>query len=385
MRRKLIVAACALVVLLAGGVGAGAWYVSDLVLVPKHPETIRYPEVIVRVSETTVTLTASPATTRPGTWSLNWSGGSAMVGDIVSRTADRVERVRVSGQTPPTGKRASMYMTYGGDPKTSLGLDYTEIMVRTELGDAPAWYIPARGDTWAITVHGSNAYRNSSLHAIATMHRAGLPVLDITYRNDLAAPASPDGLLHQGASEWRDLEAAMRTAKSMGAERIVLYGGSMGGAIVGQLLTRSPLADMVCAAVLENPEISSRRTGEFMASRLHLPAFLLPIAEQVIDWRGGFDISTIDLLHRPPRVKPPTLLLMGDADQEHPVETARELARASGAMGWPIQYEEFHGAGHSEIWSTDRARYDRVLAAFLARTAGANGRARGAAAARGRP
>ncbi|GAA4211229.1 alpha/beta hydrolase family protein [Microbispora amethystogenes] len=369
MKRKLLVAASALAVLSVGGLGAGAWYVSDIALVPNHPETIAYPEVVLGVTEGTVTVTASAATTRPGTWSLNWSSGSAMVGDIVRRSAGRVERVRVSGQTPPTGIRASMYMTYSGDPKTALGLDFTEVMVPTELGDAPAWYVPARGDTWAITVHGANAHRNSSLHAIATMHRVGMPVLDITYRNDLGAPASPDGFLHQGESEWRDLEAATGKARSMGARHIVLYGASMGGAIVGRFLTRSPLADVVSAVVLENPEISSRRTGEFAAARMHLPSFVVPITEKVIDWRGGFDIAAIDLLGHPPRVKPPTLLLMGDADQEHPVETARELARSSGAMNWPIQYEEFPGAGHSEIWSTDRGRYDRTLAAFLTRTA----------------
>ncbi|NUS07038.1 MAG: prolyl oligopeptidase family serine peptidase [Nonomuraea sp.] len=367
MKRKLLVAAAALAVLLIAGMGAGAWYVSDLALVPKHPATITYPEVVLGVTDTTITVTASAATTRPGTWSLNWPSGSAMVGDIVGRSPGRVERVRVSGRTPPTGIRASIYMTYGGDPKTALGLDFTEIMVPTELGDAPAWYVPARGDTWAITMHGSNANRNSSLHAFATMHRAGLPVLDITYRNDLGAPPSPDGLLHQGESEWRDVEAAIRKAQSMGARHVVLYGGSMGGAVVGQLLARSPLAGVVSAAVLENPEISTRRTGEFTAARLHLPSFTVPIMEQVIDWRGGFDIAEIDLLRHPPRVRPPTLLLMGDADEEHPVETARELAKASAGMNWPIQYEEFPGAGHSEIWSTDRERYDRTLAAFLTR------------------
>ncbi len=106
MKRKLLVAASALTVLVIGGMGAGAWYVSDVTLVPKHPETITYPEVVLGVTDRTITVTASAATTRPGTWSLNWSSGSAMVGDIVKRSAGRVERVRVSGQTPPTGIRA---------------------------------------------------------------------------------------------------------------------------------------------------------------------------------------------------------------------------------------------------------------------------------------
>ncbi|GHE45484.1 hypothetical protein GCM10017673_54400 [Streptosporangium violaceochromogenes] len=71
MKRKLIVAASVPAILLAGGVGAGAWYVSDIALVPKHPSTVTYPEVVLGVTATTVTLTASPATVRPGTWSLN--------------------------------------------------------------------------------------------------------------------------------------------------------------------------------------------------------------------------------------------------------------------------------------------------------------------------
>ena len=139
--------------------------------------------------------------------------------------------------------------------------------MRTELGPAPAWYVPASGSTWVIAVHGQNARRNAMV-AIPIFHRLGLPVLAITYRNDEGAPASADGLMHYGESEYRDLESAVRYAQSKGAKRVVLYGGSMGGMIVGQFLARSPLAGVVTATLLDSPLLSMPMVAAFGGRRL---------------------------------------------------------------------------------------------------------------------
>lgn len=379
-RRAVILLAAALLVIAAVGAGWVAWYSSDEFIESRQPSVSENPDQVLAVrtdgGARSVTLRASAATTRPGTWSISWNGGAALVGDVTRRSPGRVERPLLHGTVPMTGQQISVSSSFPGDPRTRLGLDFSETMVRTELGDAPAWYIPAaRTDatTWAIMVHGSNARRHSTLHAAAAMHRAGLPVLVISYRNDLGAPRSPDGLLHIGASEWRDLESAVRTAQSGGARRVVLYGGSMGGAVVGQFLTHSALRGSVAAAVLENPVASPWRANEWQLTRRHLPAVVARLSDEITDRRAGIDVRRIDMLDHPPGARPPTLLLHGDADQSMPVKVSRELAAAAPRSRWPIQYAEFPGAGHGEVWNSDPARYERLLDGFLARAVAPRG------------
>jgi uncharacterized protein len=85
--------------------------------------------------------------------------------------------------------------------------------------------------------------------------------------------------------------------------------------------------------------------------------------------RTGIDFEQLELGDHPPAVKPPMLLIHGTADEENPVQASRDFAAAAADMGWPVQYEEFSGAGHTEAWNLDRARYTTLLEDFLTRTA----------------
>jgi hypothetical protein len=44
----------------------------------------------------------------------------------------------------------------------------------------------------------------------------------------------------------------------------------------------------------------------------------------------------------------------------------RDLFARSGDLGWPMRYEEFPGAEHTEAWNSDPARYQQLVADFLA-------------------
>jgi dienelactone hydrolase len=359
---------------------ATAWYFSNQIIKPEHgpaafAETVRS---ITTSAEGVpiVSLVRSPATAKPGRWGLVWQGGSAMLGNIIAETPDQVDRMLLSGNVPRVGTRAGMSGTYSPDPMAALGLSFSEVAIPTELGPAPAWLIPAdpkaeaglSADTWIITVHGSSADRKQSLKFVPVLHRAGLSVLDITYRNDIGAPRASDGLMHLGESEWWDLDDAVRTAYSMGAKHIVLYGGSMGGAIVLQFLANSTLADRVSAVILEAPMLSVPRMIDNLGHVHHMPAPLTWTALKLTNWRLGFDVQRIDVLRFPLKVHPPTLILQDMADRVMPLSAARDYVSSSAENGWEIRYAEFPNAGHGETWNTDADRCERLISAFLRNT-----------------
>jgi uncharacterized protein len=377
LSRSITIFATPVVAIFVFGWAGTAWYFSNQIIKPDH-QPAPFAEIVSGVTtsaqgQSIVSLVRSPSTSKRGRWGVVWQGGGAMLGDVIAETPSRVDRVLLSGDVPPNGTRAGMSGTYGPDPKTSLGLDFSELSIPTDLGKAPAWFIPADpknliasfAGTWAITVHGSSADRKQSLKFLPVLHRTGLSVLDITYRNDIGAPRSPDGLMHLGESEWHDLDAAVATALTMGAKHIVLYGGSMGGAIVLQFLTHSPLANRVSAVLLEAPMLSVPRMISNLGYVHHMPALLAWTALELTNWRLRYDVHQIDALRFPIGVHPPTLMFQDLADRVMPVSVAREFVSTSAARGWPIQYAEFPNAGHGETWNSDPDRCEMLISNFL--------------------
>ena len=378
-RRVLVTGSIALVVLLvlvaSGFVGLG-WWASSSVVKPDHQHYTNpdHSDVVLRVERASSGMNVvigdpDAHARRPGTYRMVWGGVEAVIGDVVAASPDSVERPILHGAVPSVGETVAVTDVMISDPKSSLGLDYNEVSVATELGPAPAWYVPAPApadSTWVIAVHGQNGRRNAML-AMPTFHRMGLPVLAITYRNDEGAPDAPDGLMHYGESEYRDVESAVRYAQSKGAQRVVLYGSSMGGQIVGQFLVRSPLAGVVSAVLLDSPLVSMPMVAAFSGQQYGAPDLAIRLTSQIIYWRTGVDMGQLDLIAHPPAVKPPTLLIAGAADSQAPVQMDRDFAAVAPSMGWPVEYQEFPGAEHVQSWNSDPARYDRVVADFFAR------------------
>ncbi|MFD9893238.1 alpha/beta hydrolase family protein [Amycolatopsis sp. NPDC059027] len=376
-RRIVLTAIAVLLVLVVGGAFVLAWQVSDSAMKPDHQYYTHpdHSDVVLAVKHTgggTSVVIGSPGkhTRRHGTFRMVWDGTEATVGDIIAESPGSVERPILGGPAPSTGATVDVTSVMMTDPKTSYGMDYSEVSVPTELGPAPAWYIPAAGpsaSTWVIAVHGQNGRRNAML-ATPILHRLGLPVLAITYRNDEGAPASADGLMHYGESEYRDVESAVRYAQGKGATKIVLYGGSMGGQIAGQFLARSPLATTVTATLLDSPLLSMPMVGEFTARQYGAPAPMTWLINQVIRWRTGVDMNQLDLINRPPATKPPTLLFAGASDSEAPVRMDRDFVEAARKNQWPVEYHEFPGAEHVESWNSDPVRYEQAITGFFGRT-----------------
>ncbi len=340
------------------------WHYSTLLLYPDRE--LVYPDRVTATGDGTVTLAESPQTRQVGTWGLLWDGGNAVIGPPLRRAAAGVVRSVLAGRPPPPGTAVVVDASCYPDP-SARGLTVEPLAVPTALGPAHAWFVPGSLDTWVIMVHGRGASEREALRIMPVLRELGFPLLVISYRNDVGSPASLDGRYHLGDTEWQDLAAAVELAVASGARRVVLYGWSMGGAIVGAFLARSPAAELVRAVVLDSAVLDWRATLVRQTRNRHLPRVLAATAERITGWRIGADLGRLDLLTQPPPVRPPTLVLHGSADSTVPVEPARRLAAAAPALDWPVDYEELPGAEHTAGWNRDPEHYERVVAGFLRR------------------
>ena len=357
-------AALAIVLLAAAG-GVIAWHFSSAVVVPDRSDIPADVE-IQSLSPGRVVLSRSEDTLRPGTYGLDWQGGHAILGERVAVADDSVtRRLRdVRGYLVPGMKVAIDSEVYAGDPRQALGLPFAGVPVPDELGSMPAWLVPGRSHTWAIVVHGINSDRETGLRIVPTLHRAGLPTLLISYREDLGAPSSPDGLHHMGLTEWLDLQAAARYALAHGARHLVLVGYSMGGAIVAQFMERSPLADRVIGLLLDAPVLDWRRTLAFHATEMGLPSFAALPVEWAVGERIDADWGSLDALAHAGDFHLPILLFHGTEDDVVPISTSDDFAAE--LPRW-VTYHRVPRANHVESWNVDPRLYDARLTAFLRR------------------
>jgi uncharacterized protein len=346
-----------------------SWHFSSAVVVPGHSQLA--PNATVEgVLGNEVVLSRSAESLRPGIYELEWAHGHATVGAVLSATHSTVTRrlSALSGALEPHTEVAIDSRVYDGEnPRQAFGLRFSEVAVRGELGAMPAWLVAGRTSTWAIVVHGINGNRDDGLRIVAALHRADLPTLLITYRDDVGAPRSPDGHHHMGLTEWRDLQAAARYALSHGAKHLVLVGYSMGGAIVAQFMERSSLTPSVSGVILDAPALDWKAILSFNASEMGLPSFAADPVEWMIDVRIKPNWDSLNALRHPRAFHLPVLLFHGLQDKLVPISTSDAFARE--LAGW-VSYYRVPRAGHTEAWNVDPGLYEQRVEAFLGRVRG---------------
>lgn len=360
----------------AVAVGAGAAVllvgrrVSDLSL---RPGPAAGAEPILRVEAITprevtpreVTLTRTAASARRGRYALEWPGGHAVVGAVLrgdERTVTRRLELAAGGELTAGTEVELSPRVLRGDPGSACGLDYMDVLVDGELGELPAWYVPAMRGTWVIAVHGPGADRRQALPVLPVLRQLRLPALVVSLRGDQGAPASPDRLGHFGETEWRDVEAAVRFAKEHGAGRIILYGWSLGGDAVLQTAARSDFRDSLAGLVLDSPVLDLPASVRGRAARAGVPAAPAQLGAWAAQGRTGVDLAGFARLAEGTDLQAPTLLLHSPQDAIAPWAAAERLARRRPDL---VSLRPIADAAHAALWNADPQGYEEYLRRFL--------------------
>jgi pimeloyl-ACP methyl ester carboxylesterase len=326
-----------------------------------------------------VVLDRNSRTMSPGHYSLLLRSGEVVrLSDAVEdRGPDMVGRAVLSGreETLDQGMRASWSGINFLSP-AAAGLKASNVEVMTAVGPAPAWRIAgdrAPWNVWAIHIHGLGSPRAGTLRGVQVAADAGLTSLVVSYRNDREGPSVGSGRSELGSSEVDDVRAAVRLARESGAEQIVLFGWSMGGAIALQLADDPEFRDVITGLVLDSPIVDWVSTIKANCVRAGLPARLGSLA---VPWLVSRRLSRVtgiptpihlrefDWIARARELAVPTLILHGRADTSSPFELSARLR----SLRPDLVHLEAFDADHTMSWNSDRERWRRVVSAWLARS-----------------
>ncbi|UBH23759.1 lysophospholipase [Micrococcus porci] len=381
------VAASAAFVLAGASAGlAGVFARTVVTPVRSRPEHTAVLAVLDTGDGMDVILPADEHTTVPGTYSLTFHGGEgcARIGAIRSYdprdgTVQRVVEEVYSGDLRSAVRGRFTAFIWPGPAEA--GLEAADVEVPVPGGAAPAWRIdppPAEDGEeragegmWAVMVHGRGAVRNEGLRAVPTAARLGMTSLLVSYRNDGDAPDAEDARYGLGTTEWEDVEAAVRYALDHGARDVVLFGWSMGGAVVLQTADRSDLTSRVRGIVLTGPVVDWMDVLRHQARLNRIPEGIGLLGQWLLSNRAGrlvtglaapVDLKALDWVTRADHVRVPTLILHSEDDEYVPVGPSQDLAERNPAL---VRFVRFHQARHTREQNVDPVKWDRSVRGFL--------------------
>ena len=327
-----------------------------------------------------------------GLLALRWEDRRVLLGPVISSSDGAALRCllpgeRVASASPPVGPARVESEAYFAAPASADrpdsapmvgGIRLREVVIGAPSGQRPAYLAGgsegrnATGRDWAILVHGKGGTREEGLRVLPALRALDLTVLSISYRND------PESILGErveydyGRSEWEDLAAAVEYARERGAERIVLFGYSMGGGVVANYLIETDRAGdrLPDAVVLDAPMLDLEATIAHGIA----PTPVLGWFDDALAWaaeqrlRRDFDSAVylerlVDLTEEHAL---PTLIFHQRGDHRVPFATSERAAEDSSQ----IALGAFDAPGHTRAWNDDPRRYEGELTSFLGREFG---------------
>jgi fermentation-respiration switch protein FrsA (DUF1100 family) len=209
---------------------------------------------------------------------------------------------------------------------TDAGLVFEDLRIATKDGvKIAAWYVPheqARG--LVIFCHGNAGNIADRLHTIKELHRLRLNVLIFDYRGYGESEGKPTerGTYADAEAAWRYLTET----RGEPAERIVIFGRSLGGAVAIELASRHTPAALIV-------ELSFTSIAD--VGKLHYP--LLPVR-----WLVTYRYASIEKV---PNLTCRKLFLHGKDDELIPLTIGRALFDAAAEPRQFIETPGGHNAG----------------------------------------
>ena len=233
-------------------------------------------------------------------------------------------------------------------PPAGLDLQIERAEFSSEDGvQLVGWIMPASGDAsgyWLLVCHGNagNLSQFDRPAHYAALRQLGLNLFAFDYRGygESGGTPSEHGL-------YRDADAAyryLREERGVPAERIIVFGHSLGSAVAIDLASRIRVAGLI----VEGGLISVVQRGQELYP-------FIPVR-----WIARTRFSSIDKI---PRVTAPKLFLHAIADEVIPLSHGRRLFQAAQD---PKTLIELAGT-HSDAFAVDSGRYFGSIAAFLER------------------
>lgn len=211
---------------------------------------------------------------------------------------------------------------------SQLGVSLVEIEV--EDGEKiAAWYRPAEDEGKTLLYFpGNGGSVADSQDRFSEMLQSGFGFLGVSYRGYPGSSGSPSetGLFLDGLASYDWL-----ADRGVPAEKIVLYGWSLGSGIASKVASERQAA----ALVLEAPFLSA----EAIAQNLYP---LYPVGLLMKD-RYRTDLILA-------RIKQPLVVLHGSDDLTIPVGHGREIIRRYSGRKLLL---EFPGGSHADLWDRD--------------------------------
>ena len=321
-----------------------------------------------------IVLDRTEQTTADGIYTLWFEhGGWAQLStEVVDRGPTGIAR-RITGTspglTPKAGDRASWSGIYYATP-ADAELHARDITITTPAGSCLAWRIDGDPATWAIHIHGLGSTRAGTLRGVRVAAELGYTSLVVSYRNTEEGPRVGTGRSTLGDTEMADVDEAIGYAVRRGAQRIVIFGWSMGAAIALQLADHPRHQGLAAALVLDSPVLNWTEVIKTNCAHSGLPAAAghLAIPWLTIDpfargvgLPGRIPLRSFDWPSRAADLATPTLILHGTRDDSVPIRLSQALRRTRPDL---VELETFD-AGHTLCWNTDPDRWQDAVTAWL--------------------